>query len=383
MPLELSLGAARAPTSLAVVAAVLVSVAALGVGLFATPRGRTAALTTLATLSWVPVTLLLFEQLVRGNARHYLYDGSGCHVALSADGSLVFALFLGIAGAWLLASLGAALARRGALDSVLRRGAVLVVVASGLLTAVGFESRHPDLDRYPSTMTVERALAVGDSFTTRDGTRVTYERTRSGNCVFAWLGGAAPASDGCTPMQLRHDGARDTWLIEGTVPISPGAGPARSIRFKGHEGRPCGFEADDLAGALGLPRAWTVGAFAGALFGVVCLYLGLRRGKRPLAFDTEGTLSSDGWVTLPGGQTLRLSGAGPVDAGPVVVRLGAPSTASYRDDASPSAAAWRPGTLEALHDERQSRAACLLASALCAPLLCGAPLLFGVLAGWR
>jgi hypothetical protein len=119
------------------------------------------------------------------------------------------------------------------------------------------------------------------------------------------------------------------------------------------------------------------------LLGTLYLYLGLRLEKRAPAFDAEGTLSRDGLVTLTGGAVIQLPGATPVDRGPVVVRIREPSARSYRDAASPTVAAWRSGTLLAMHDEHHSRVTLLLTSAICTPLLCGAPLLFGVLAGWR
>jgi hypothetical protein len=262
------------------------------------------------------VTLVLLPFVVAGALWAYTRPlvGSPADKCGTGDMMLLFAVVpltvaavvAGVLWAAYVASPGG---RRRA-DATLRGAAVVVVAGGAVLAASGVvRSIHaPDADGWASSLPQPAVVP--------DAVRATaFEH-------FAW-----------SFYDIRRDEACDLWVV-----TRPGPEGRTAILALGCALVPRSVGSRDLAG-IAPPRGWVAEALGGLLAGLASIGLGVvlsRRHTRRLAGRPAMHLGS-GWLALDDGSPpLHLPELEPHEAGPVIVRLGEASTASYRTTGAPS-----------------------------------------------
>jgi hypothetical protein len=374
------------------------------------PREKSVA--CLATLGWLPILFVLLaltrQPLVQ--LSEYLNEGPG--FAELASPVLIAPCL--IAGGLL-----AALFRTPRFDRMLWVAAIgsLVGIAGATAVALCWVTR-PDPDTYLSSLPVVQTLAVGDSLTLRDGTKVTYQRTqrtvvpkrpepgtqpafqvydRDTTRVTCELSGvelvsqpqveSQPRGTGCGTLRMRYDATSDVWVIEalpaGNTTPPPGF-TGHLWAFTGRSKRAQSLWVADVAKSIAPPLGWTLGG----LVGVVFQFVALRR-ARALARQSavlqgvDGSLQPDGHIVVPGHPPVEVPGGRARVPGPAWVRFRPSEAASYREAPAATLEDWGPGTLAQARAALTSRALALVALSLAAGWLCAAPLILTGLAGAR
>jgi hypothetical protein len=285
----------------------------------------------------------------------------------------------------LASSTAASFARGTLLDRPLRAIAAVVLVVVTVGTASGLRrASRPDHEHYVASLPVVGSLALGKSLALDDGATVTYRQIgrQMVDCVLDGVAGATLSAWECPPSStVRHDVKQRIWILEEFAFEQPGR-----LVFRESEKRARDVHLADVAASIAPPAAWTFGGIIGTILGCALFVLGVRSQRRQASRNLlEGTLQSDGWVTVDTRPPMQAPGAARGTSGPVVLRVRGATAASYRETGAGTVEVWRLGTIEQACAELQGRAVSLYALALTSMLFCASPLLFFTVAGggWR
>lgn len=360
---------------------------------------RATAVTSLATLGWVPTILVA---LVRWQEPIFSLDRyPDNHVQSLLDHEVAhlpsIALVL-VASSTLLATA----ARHARFDRALRALTALALVVVFLATGLAvLRSGRPDADHYlVASVPVVGTFGPGDSVTALADGALAYDgMAEKPSCLLRGANYDFEEIDDCEPLVVRHDAKNRLWFWSGKYALrflfnerEPrhtwiSDGDTHWYDFKPASRDAGDVYAVDLAGSIAPPFACTGGALVGSLVGTLLFILALRLGRRraSLFHAIEAPLQPGDWAVLPGHPPRQLAGASDIPPGPVLLRVhGKTQSMAYRDKGAMQIEVLGPGTLEQVHAELSGRAACFYAFALTCALLPAAPLFaFLVVTGGR
>jgi hypothetical protein len=213
-----------------------------------------------------------------------------------------------------------------------------------------------------------------------DGLRIVHSWDSFAPMV-RWGGPIEVSSSGQHPLELRRDTQRSLWVV--TESVDGSVRPIAAVSDTGLD--PLTLSASalrDRSRAIAVPRGWLAEACVGvgAAFAAVALGGWLSRRHRERSSGAEGRHLGGGWIAIADGMPLvHDPAAAALPAGPVVVRLGPATAATYRASGSPaSISILARGTCADVDARARSLEAAGHAAALALVLLSCAPLLIAL-----